>query len=83
MPGWARVAELPGCIDVVRTRLGLTEALPDVNKTRFPSVARKSTAAHYDAEAVDLVRRAYAEDFALYGYPETPSSHRPPPAKVQ
>ena len=66
-----RFEALPGCIDAVRERLGVTEALPDVNKTRYPSVRRKPTAAHYDAETVDLVRRAYADDFALFGYPDT------------
>lgn len=67
-----RFEDLPGCIDVIRARLGVAAPLPDVNKTRYPSVTRKPTAGHYDAEGVDLVRRVYADDFALFGYPDTP-----------
>lgn len=67
-----RFEELPGCLDPVRARLGVAAPLPHVNQTRYPSVRRKRTAVFYDAEAVELVLRAYAEDFALFGYPETP-----------
>lgn len=67
-----RFEDLPGCMDAFRARLGITATLPDVNKTRYPSVTRKPTARHYDAEGVDIVRRVYADDFALFGYPDTP-----------
>ncbi len=67
-----RFEDLPGCMDAVRSRLGVTAPLPDVNKTRYPSVTRKPTARHYDAEGVDIVRQVYAGDFALFGYPDTP-----------
>jgi len=77
-----RFEDLPGCMDVVRTRLGITEPLPRVNETRYPSVMRKPTEAHYDGDAVDIVRRVYAEDFRVFGYPDTPAS-RPAAARAK
>jgi hypothetical protein len=67
-----RFEELPGCIEPVRARLGIAAALPATNETRYPSVVKKPTAAHYDAGTIEVMRRVYAEDFALYGYPDTP-----------
>ncbi|WP_437996008.1 sulfotransferase family 2 domain-containing protein [Sorangium sp. So ce185] len=73
--------DLPGCMDTVRARLGITDPLPHVNETRFPSVKRTPTAAHYDAESVDIVLRVYADDFRLFGYsPAPPQSSSGAPA---
>jgi hypothetical protein len=63
--------DLPGCMDTVRARLGIKNPLPHVNKSAHPAQTRKPTAAHYDAEGVDIIRRVYADDFALFGYPDT------------
>jgi hypothetical protein len=52
-----------------------------VNEIRYPSVKRRPTAAHYDAESVDIVLRVYADDFRLFGYsPAPPQSSSGAPA---
>ena len=69
-----RFEALPGCMDEVRTRLGIAAPLPNVNKSRHPELTSVPTAMHYDAEGVDIMRHVYAQDFALFGYPDTPTS---------
>lgn len=72
-----RFEDLPGCMDVVRARLGITEPLPNVNKSRYPELTSVPVESHYDAETVDIMRHVYAEDFELLGYPDTPTSAPP------
>lgn len=69
-----RFEALPGCMDVIRDRLGIAAPLPNVNKSRHPELTSVPVEAHYDAEGVDIMRHVYAQDFALFGYPETPTS---------
>lgn len=73
-----RFEDLPGCMDEVRARLGIAAPLPNVNKSRYPELTSVPVAAHYDAEGVDIMRQVYAQDFARFGYPDTPTSQPRP-----
>jgi hypothetical protein len=70
--GLLRFEALPGCMDEVRTRLGIAAPLPRVNKSRRPELSDVPAAQHYDAEMIEIMREVYAGDFELLGYPSTP-----------
>lgn len=69
-----RFEALPGCMDEVRTHLGVTAPLPQVNKSRHPELSSVPVTEHYDAEMIEIMRQVYAGDFELLGYPSTPRS---------